>query len=63
MYAVGPGVRCCWFTASEARVEHCGHFPQWDVPAQTSRLILQSTGQEANVTPIRAGQSHPASAA
>jgi len=51
-----PDARLHWF-------EHCGHFPQWDVPAQTSRLILQSTGQEASVTPIRAGQSLPASAA
>ena len=23
--------------------EHCGHFPQWDVPAETNRLILAVT--------------------
>ncbi len=33
-----PDARLHWF-------EHCGHFPQWDVPEQASRLILDSTGR------------------
>jgi len=31
-----PGAKLHWF-------ESCGHFPQWDQPAQTVRLILDST--------------------
>lgn len=31
-----PDARLHWF-------EHCGHFPQWDVPQETTRLILTST--------------------
>ncbi len=26
------------------RFEHCGHFPHWDQPGDTVRLILDSTG-------------------
>ena len=32
-----PDAHLHWF-------EHCGHFPQWDVPAETARLILAVTG-------------------
>ena len=31
-----PSARLHWF-------DHCGHFPQWDQPAETIRLILEST--------------------
>ncbi len=31
-----PDARLHWF-------DHCGHFPHWDVPAATVRLILDST--------------------
>jgi pimeloyl-ACP methyl ester carboxylesterase len=31
-----PDARLHWF-------EHCGHFPQWDVPQETTHLILTST--------------------
>ncbi|MDQ3711940.1 MAG: alpha/beta fold hydrolase [Acidobacteriota bacterium] len=31
-----PDAHLHWF-------EHCGHFPQWDAPAETVRLILNST--------------------
>ena len=39
-----PDARLHWFEA-------CGHFPQWDVPEQASRLILDSTGSRP--TPSR----------
>lgn len=35
-----PDARLQW-------VEHCGHFPQWDKPHQTVRIILNATGKEA----------------
>ena len=31
-----PDARLHWFTG-------CGHFPQWDVPVETVRLILETT--------------------
>lgn len=31
-----PDARLHWF-------DHCGHFPQWDVPQETTRLILDAT--------------------
>ncbi len=34
-----PDARLHWF-------EHSGHFPQWDVPQETTRLILASTSGE-----------------
>ncbi|MBT9394868.1 alpha/beta fold hydrolase [Hymenobacter sp. NST-14] len=34
-----PDARLYWF-------EHCGHFPQWDQPAEAARLILAVTGGE-----------------
>ncbi len=33
-----PDARLHWF-------DQCGHFPHWDLPEQTTRLILDSTGQ------------------
>ena len=38
--ALFPDARLHWF-------EHCGHFPQWDVPGETVRLILDATRSEA----------------
>jgi pimeloyl-ACP methyl ester carboxylesterase len=35
-----PDARLYWF-------EHCGHFPQWDQPAEAIRLILAVTNREA----------------
>ena len=35
--ALFPDARLHWF-------EHCGHFPQWDVPQETARVILAATG-------------------
>lgn len=32
-----PDARVQWF-------EHCGHFPQWDAPEETIRVILEATG-------------------
>ncbi|WP_460503328.1 alpha/beta fold hydrolase [Hymenobacter agri] len=34
-----PDARLHWF-------EHCGHFPQWDVPTEAARLILAVTSGE-----------------
>lgn len=34
-----PDAQLHWF-------EHCGHFPQWDVPRETVRLILDTTSRE-----------------
>lgn len=31
-----PDARVHWF-------ERCGHFPHWDVPEETARLILDTT--------------------
>ncbi len=38
-----PDARLHWF-------EHCGHFPQWDAPQETTRLILNSTGGVGTTT-------------
>jgi len=35
--AAFPDAQLQWF-------ERCGHFPHWDAPAQTVRLILEATG-------------------
>lgn len=40
--ALFPGARLHWFA-------HCGHFPQWDKPQQTVRLILAITGPRLGV--------------
>lgn len=34
-----PDARLYWF-------EQCGHFPQWDQPAEAARLILATTGRQ-----------------
>ena len=51
-----PDARLHWF-------EHCGHFPQWDVPAETARLILavtSGTDWEAALAAPAAPASNPA---
>ncbi len=35
-----PDARLHWF-------ERCGHFPHWDAPRETTRLILDATGNNA----------------
>jgi pimeloyl-ACP methyl ester carboxylesterase len=35
--AAFPDARLHWF-------DHCGHFPMWDQPEETVRLVLDSTG-------------------
>ena len=50
-----PDARLYWF-------EHSGHFPQWDVPAETARLILAVTGGEDLDTLIPAAESTPVAA-
>ena len=42
-----PDAQLHWF-------EHCGHFPQWDKPQETARLILDGTGQEKTPETSRA---------
>ena len=37
--AAFPSARVQWF-------EHCGHFPHWDQPAETLRVILETVGGE-----------------
>lgn len=44
-----PDARLHWF-------ENCGHFPQWDVPREAARLILDSTGGAELQSPSRAGE-------
>ena len=36
-----PDARLHWFN-------HSGHFPQWDVPRESTRLILESTGWQGH---------------
>lgn len=38
-----PDARLHWFN-------HSGHFPQWDAPRETTRLILESTGMHTHTT-------------
>lgn len=40
-----PDARLHWF-------KHCGHFPQWDAPRETVRLILASTESEPSAPAI-----------
>jgi pimeloyl-ACP methyl ester carboxylesterase len=40
--AAFPGARLAWF-------EDCGHFPAWDRPAETARLILETVGPTPQV--------------
>lgn len=42
-----PDAQLHWF-------EHCGHFPQWDKPRETVKLILDGTGRENVAETIRA---------
>ncbi|GAC1361740.1 MAG: alpha/beta fold hydrolase [Herpetosiphon sp.] len=46
--ALFPDARLHWFA-------HCGHFPQWDVPQETTRLILASTTNTELHDEVRAG--------
>ena len=51
-----PDARLHWF-------EHCGHFPQWDVPAETTRLILAVTsGQDWEAALAAPAAAAPAAA-
>ena len=34
--ALFPDAQLHWF-------DHCGHFPHWDAPRETTRMILSST--------------------
>ena len=45
-----PSARLHWF-------DRCGHFPQWDRPDETVRLILQTTGDDVRID-SRAGAAH-----
>lgn len=38
--AAFPSARLHWF-------ERCGHFPHWDQPADTARVILETVGRDA----------------
>ena len=38
--AAFPAARLHWF-------EHCGHFPHWDQPDDTVRVILETVGGDA----------------
>jgi pimeloyl-ACP methyl ester carboxylesterase len=42
-----PDAQLHWF-------DHCGHFPQWDKPLETVRLILDGTSQERTPETVRA---------
>ena len=55
--ALFPDARLHWF-------EHCGHFPHWDAPAATVRLILDVTAPPADMpsTQGAAAAVSPASA-
>ena len=57
-----PDARLYWF-------EHCGHFPQWDQPAEAARLILAVTSGQpfteasiARTTPAKAAPALPKAA-
>ena len=52
-----PDARLYWF-------EHCGHFPQWDQPAEAARLILAAVSGDAFVdaTLAPANEASPAPA-
>ncbi len=43
--ALFPDARLHWFS-------HCGHFPQWDKPQETVKLILDSTSQKRTAETI-----------
>lgn len=48
-----PDARLHWF-------DGCGHFPQWDVPREATRLILTSTGHDASAEKRSAHPEDPA---
>jgi pimeloyl-ACP methyl ester carboxylesterase len=50
-----PDARLYWFA-------HCGHFPQWDQPAEAARLILAVTSRQP-FTDVSIAQAKPAQAA
>ncbi|MDQ2804140.1 MAG: alpha/beta hydrolase [Pseudomonadota bacterium] len=52
--ALFPGATLHWF-------ERCGHFPHWDVPEQTTRLILTATAPGASPVAASTGdqRGHP----
>ena len=39
-----PDARLHWF-------ERCGHFPHWDAPQETVRLILDNTARQIEPSP------------
>ena len=49
-----PDARLYWF-------EQCGHFPQWDQPAEATRLILAATSRQA-FTDASIAQARPTKA-
>lgn len=51
-----PNARLHWF-------ENCGHFPQWDVPSEAAKLILDSTGLAQASERERQGQDELRSSA
>lgn len=46
-----PDARLHWF-------DRCGHFPHWDAPAETVRLILSSLGSEGDDPRFNDDQAH-----
>ena len=49
--ALFPDARLHWF-------ERCGHFPHWDAPQETVRLILDNTARQINPTTATAPIAH-----
>ena len=49
--ALFPDARLHWF-------ERCGHFPHWDAPQETVRLILDNTARQINPTTAAAPIAH-----
>lgn len=49
--ALFPDARLHWF-------ERCGHFPHWDAPQETVRLILDNSARQINPTKAAAPMEH-----
>ena len=49
--ALFPDARLHWF-------ERCGHFPHWDAPQETVRLILDNSARQINPTKAAAPMAH-----
>ena len=49
--ALFPDARMHWF-------ERCGHFPHWDAPQETVRLILDSSGRQISPTAAEAPSAY-----